>query len=167
MHIDRQPTTATPPSRGRWGPMRKLGLVVPLVVLLGAATAHAASRLVIRGAGFGHGIGMSQYGAFGLALQGVGYRAILSRYYQNTSLAELDRTPDVRVLLQAGRRSVKVAGAVSVGGRRRLNPALTYRVVRRGAGLVIRQGGRALLTSAPPMRIAAPAGGSLVLEGVS
>jgi stage II sporulation protein D len=146
--------------------MRKLGLVVPLVVLLGAAPAHAASRLVIRGAGFGHGIGMSQYGAFGLALQGVGYRAILSRYYQNTSLAELDRTPDVRVLLQGGRRSVKVAGAVSVGGRR-LNPALTYRVVRRGAGLVIRQGGRALLTSAPPMRIAAPAGGSLVLEGVS
>src|SRR5918912_483304 len=128
MHINRQPTTATPPSRGRWGLMRTLGLVVPLLVLLGAAPAHAASRLVIRGAGFGHGIGMSQYGAFGLSLQGVGYRAILARYYQGTSLAELDRTPDVRVLLQ---------------------------------------GGRALLTSAPPMRIAAPAGGSLVLKGVS
>src|ERR687886_1368960 len=161
-----QPSTATPRLNRRSGSVRKLGLLVALCVLACAPSAHAASRLVIRGAGFGHGIGMSQYGAFGLSLQGVGYRAILGRYYQGTSLAELDRTPDVRVLLQGGRRSVKVAGAVSVGGRR-LDPALTYRVVRRGTGLVIRQGGRALLTSAPPMRIAAPAGGSLVLKGVS
>src|SRR4051794_3160900 len=134
MHIDRQPTTATPPSRGRWGHVRKLGLLVALAVLLCAPPAQAASRLVIRGAGFGHGIGMSQYGAFGLSLQGVGYRAILSRYYQGTKLGTLDRTPDVRVLLQGGRRSVKVAGAVAVGDQR-LDPALTYRIVRSGAGL--------------------------------
>ena len=37
-----------------------------------SATADAAVRHVIRGAGFGHGIGMSQYGAYGFALQGSG-----------------------------------------------------------------------------------------------
>ena len=33
------------------------------------ATADAAVRHVIRGAGFGHGIGMSQYGAYGYSLE--------------------------------------------------------------------------------------------------
>ena len=35
-----------------------------------APAADAAVRTVIRGAGFGHGIGMSQYGAYGYALNG-------------------------------------------------------------------------------------------------
>ena len=69
--------------------MRKLGLLVALLVLACAPSAHAASRLVIRGAGFGHGIGMSQYGAYGLALQGVGYQQILTRYYTGTALARV------------------------------------------------------------------------------
>ena len=33
--------------------------------------------MVVRGAGFGHGIGMSQYGAYGFAQKGVGYERIL------------------------------------------------------------------------------------------
>src|SRR4029079_544076 len=39
-------------------------LALAALGLLGAtATADAASRFTIRGAGFGHGVGMSQYGA--------------------------------------------------------------------------------------------------------
>ena len=41
----------------------------------GRAPAQGASRLVVRGAGFGHGVGMSQYGAFGFAEQGLRPRA--------------------------------------------------------------------------------------------
>jgi len=65
-----EPSTATRRVMRRSGGVRKVGLLVCLLVLACAPSAHAASRLVIRGAGFGHGIGMSQYGAYGLALQG-------------------------------------------------------------------------------------------------
>ena len=50
-------------------------------VLAVPASADAATRHVVRGAGWGHGIGMSQYGAYGYALEGSGYRAILAHYY--------------------------------------------------------------------------------------
>lgn len=34
--------------------------------------------------GYGHGVGMSQYGALGMAKEGYNYKDILSHYYQNT-----------------------------------------------------------------------------------
>ncbi len=43
----------------------------------------------IQGRGYGHGLGLSQWGAHNLAQQGVGYQKILSHYYQNTTLARL------------------------------------------------------------------------------
>lgn len=42
--------------------------------------------LSVRGAGWGHGVGMSQYGARALALQGYGYGQILGFYYPDTQL---------------------------------------------------------------------------------
>ena len=62
----------------------------------------------MRGAGWGHGIGMSQYGAYGFAKQGAGYREILDHYYRDTQI----ETPDggvVRVLLQPNRPTVSSA----------------------------------------------------------
>ena len=54
--------------------MRRLSLVVPLVALLvAAATVSApaaptpATAFVLAGGGWGHGVGMSQYGADGYA----------------------------------------------------------------------------------------------------
>jgi len=48
--------------------------------------APAAVTLVISGRGFGHGIGMSQWGAYGLARRGADHNAILSHYYPGTQL---------------------------------------------------------------------------------
>lgn len=36
--------------------------------------------------GYGHGVGMSQYGALGMAKEGYTYKEILSHYYQNTTI---------------------------------------------------------------------------------
>ncbi len=47
------------------------------------------SNLLVRGRGFGHGLGLSQWGAYFLAKQGVDYRRILAHYYQNASLTQL------------------------------------------------------------------------------
>lgn len=46
----------------------------------------AVSRVVAAGAGFGHGVGMCQYGAVGRARSGQDYRSILASYYHGTSL---------------------------------------------------------------------------------
>ncbi len=49
----------------------------------------APSNFVLRGYGYGHGIGMSQYGAKGMAQQGSSYQDILSHYYQGTQLSQV------------------------------------------------------------------------------
>ncbi|HEY9655304.1 MAG TPA: sporulation protein, partial [Crinalium sp.] len=41
------------------------------------------------GRGFGHGIGLSQWGAYNLAQGGNNYQQILNLYYQNTTLAKI------------------------------------------------------------------------------
>jgi SpoIID/LytB domain protein len=73
--------------------------------LLAAPTASAAQvyyvpitkSWTIKGHGFGHGHGMSQYGAQGAALKGVGYRDIVDFYYPNTTW---DQTKgNIRVLI--------------------------------------------------------------------
>ena len=39
--------------------------------------------------GYGHGVGMSQYGAFGMALEGYNYQEILKHYYDGISIRTL------------------------------------------------------------------------------
>src|SRR3954451_2062364 len=167
MRTSPQPTTtATRRVSRRSLGVRKLVPLVALLVLACSSPAHAASRLVIRGAGFGHGIGMSQYGAYGLSLQGGGYQAILARYYTGTALAQVASEPEVRVLLQSGQRKVTFSGVARLGTQP-LDPAKTYNVIRGGSGLVLRQGTKPLFTTAPPLRVDAPGGGALLLSGTS
>ena len=47
-------------------------------------------NLKIQGRGFGHGLGLSQWGAYYLAKQGVNYHQILVHYYQNANLTRLE-----------------------------------------------------------------------------
>lgn len=42
------------------------------------------------GGGFGHGLGMSQWGAHNMAQQGYTYDQILTHYYTNTALSQID-----------------------------------------------------------------------------
>ncbi|MEP7003113.1 MAG: SpoIID/LytB domain-containing protein [Chloroflexota bacterium] len=47
------------------------------------------ARFVFSGKGFGHGVGMSQWGAQGLALAGSSYAQILAHYYVGTALTSV------------------------------------------------------------------------------
>ena len=87
--------------------------------------ASSASTLYIRGGGFGHGIGMSQYGAYGYALHGWTYQQILAHYYTGTQIGTTNPNQTVRVLLSSG--SAAFAGATEIGNKT-LNPSLTYDV---------------------------------------
>src|SRR4051794_3168216 len=162
-----EPTTATPlPCPRSERGMRRIAsatIVALLAVLACAPTAPAASRLVVKGHGFGHGIGLSQYGALGYAQHGFGYRDIIGHYYAGTSISTLAGDPDVRVLLQSGRRSV-VSGVVA-GGDKDLDPARTYVVTQSGGRLALWSGRHKLGTYDAPLRLAAPSDGALQLRG--
>jgi stage II sporulation protein D len=118
---------------------------VLLAPLLGAAVALAApaaspAAVVIDGHGFGHGIGMSQYGAYGYALrEGRDAPWILGHYYPGTTLGSAPATR-IRVLLKGG-SSQAVSGATRVrdatGRRIALRERRTYRV-RPAAGGALR-----------------------------
>jgi stage II sporulation protein D len=95
--------------------------------------ADAEVRHVIRGAGFGHGIGMSQYGAYGFALAGSDYDNILAHYYNGTRLDSAPSRP-VRVLLQPDDPYIRVRGATSIGGRK-LNVSTLYVAREVGGGI--------------------------------
>jgi stage II sporulation protein D len=134
------------------------------VLACGPATADAAKRFTIRGAGFGHGVGMSQYGAMGYASHGWDYKAILSHYYTGTGLGVLKEPRDVRVLLQSTSGSAAFSGASRAGGRT-LSPAKTYYARGRAGGQVeLRSArGRSLATVPAPLRATGP--GLLTLKG--
>jgi SpoIID/LytB domain protein len=81
-----------------------------LACLLGAlalwAAPASASTLLIEGAGDGHGVGMSQYGARGYAEHGWSDQAILAHYYTGTMLGLAPANAAIKVL--EGRRVVSV-----------------------------------------------------------
>lgn len=119
------------------------------------AAASAAPMQVVRGAGFGHGIGMSQYGAYGMAQKGWSHDRILRHYYKGT---ELDQAPSrpVRVLLQASDPYVRFSGATRGPGGMALSSATTY-VVRPASGrrLALYAGGRRLGAYGAPLTVSA------------
>ena len=81
-------------------------LLTTLLLAVAAAPANAASRLTVRGAGFGHGVGMSQYGAQGWATGASGPaltgEQIIQKYYTGTQITQMPTTGEntgIRVLL--------------------------------------------------------------------
>lgn len=94
--------------------------IIPLALaaaLLLPAGAWAGQQLVIVGAGDGHGVGMSQTGAEGLALHGFGAAQILSHYYTGTTIGRIAPGRSVSVLLQSGLDGAVFTGATSAGSR--------------------------------------------------
>ena len=53
--------------------------------------------VVLRGSGWGHGVGMSQYGAYAQARAGRDFRQILQHYYTGITVGASDLPDDVRV----------------------------------------------------------------------
>jgi SpoIID/LytB domain protein len=70
------------------------------------AAPAGASTLIIEGAGDGHGVGMSQYGALGYAKHGWSYQQILAHYYTGTALGTTPATTTIKVLV--GSKVVKL-----------------------------------------------------------
>ena len=71
--------------------LRRLILLLALpLALVGAGWAQpepptvSITTFVIKGRGWGHALGMGQWGALGMAKKGLGYNRILAHYYRGT-----------------------------------------------------------------------------------
>jgi stage II sporulation protein D len=119
-----------------WSPAVRFLIVPAVVVALAAAGASAQplqsepatpgeALFVLSGRGWGHGVGMSQYGAYGMANAGHTYDEILAHFYSGTGLGKAG-TKEVRVLLAEGKPAVAVSSTGSflivdaVGARYRI-----------------------------------------------
>ena len=122
------------------------GVRVPPVSVSGAGTG-----IVIRGNGWGHGLGMSQYGAQGAARLGCSHAQILAAYYAGTRLARSAMTAPVELTLATtARRSTVATEATPVTwtatGHTLVQPARTSWTVTTASG-------RTTLTSATGARL--------------
>ncbi len=133
-----------------------LALLAALACACGALAAQTRAQVswVVTGHGFGHGVGMSAYGAYGYALHGKGYRFILGHYYQGTSLGKLSGPHIVRVLLSTSSGDVTFSEATSAC-KTQLEPSRTYEAHRLGNTVVLRtSGGKPLARCGATLRAA-------------
>lgn len=136
-------------ANGRTSAMRFKGLLTSFLVCLAAAWAMpdlAAARVswIVRGAGFGHGVGMSAYGAYGYGLHGYGYQQILRHYYSGTQVTRLTTARRVRVLLEVSSGDVYFRGATTACGRRLSSGAVLRAHLHAGAVVLLSRAGRLL-----------------------
>ena len=95
-----------------------LAALVATVVLAGASSSTAQQSapksvsgspvFVVSGRGWGHGVGMAQWGAYGYAQQGWSYDDILAHYYKGTTIGQASVTK-VRVFLTQGQSRLTVS----------------------------------------------------------
>src|SRR3954464_3031139 len=145
-------------------PMKKLALITTIALLALAGQASAASsNWTIRGGGFGHGIGLSQYGAYGYAAHGFEWKSIALHYFAGTHLGNAaGRT--IRVLLQQGNGTVWVSGATRAGSHK-LDSTKSYRLMRKGLGVELRSArGKRIATMTGVVPVSSSSG-SFVLGG--
>jgi stage II sporulation protein D len=136
--------------------MRRLLLTTALFTVPFVGTADAATTWVVKGGGWGHGLGMSQYGAYGQARAGRDYKTILKHYYRGTKLSTAKGS--VRVLLLASAGSSSFTGANRVGNKS-VKPGATYVASGRGGRVIVRtRRGKVVARSSGELRVMGPNG---------
>jgi stage II sporulation protein D len=119
-------------------------LLSPKAAAADTAVAPTSGSFTVRGSGFGHGHGMSQYGAYGAARKGLTWKQILAFYYPKTDLTPMPTGTRIKVWLTADHDDdlrVKPAAGLTVSdtsGHRYVLPTgsaySAWRISRSGSG---------------------------------
>ena len=82
-------------SAGRHPAAFALRVCAAALIVLAAlpSLASAGTVFLLDGRGWGHGVGLSQWGAEGYARHGYGYSRILAHYYPHTQLTDVQPGP--------------------------------------------------------------------------
>ena len=97
--------------------MRRLFLISILatsLLVLPTAGARAGDDFTLYGSGWGHGVGMSQWGAYGMALDGWTHDDILKHFYTGVTLGPPPNTPgEIRVGLIRAQSTIELKAQVA------------------------------------------------------
>ncbi|MFL5944096.1 MAG: SpoIID/LytB domain-containing protein [Gaiellaceae bacterium] len=117
-----------------------LGIVPAASARVDGRASAGSATFVVTGHGWGHGVGLSQYGAYGYAQKGTGYEKIVLHYFPGTELGEAP-VSRVRVLLTSGVGALPIGSAAAfkvkdatgavhdvAAGKYTLTPALKLKV---------------------------------------
>jgi stage II sporulation protein D len=63
-----------------------------MVIEVQRDTAGKIEAVVFAGKGWGHGVGLCQVGAYGMAVRGASYGEILGHYYSGAALEKIPKT---------------------------------------------------------------------------
>ena len=157
-------------------PIRRVGVSAAVAIAVVAGTGILAgparaddppAQFAVAGSGYGHGVGMSQWGAYGMAKAGFDPVAIVTHYYSGTTVAPVQDDMDIRVSLlhevpgvrfksepldpTGGAVEVTVNGNVTVG-----SPADEFRLTPNGAAINVQRvmpGGPVDLGTAPSVTV--------------
>jgi SpoIID/LytB domain protein len=98
-------------------------LVTAVLAVVPSGAAAAADSFTFFGSGWGHGLGLSQWGAYGLALDGWKPAHILTHFYSHTRVAGVDQPPPrLRIGLAQHDRRYRLSAAAGPVDLRLDNP---------------------------------------------
>ncbi len=116
--------------------MRRIRLFVLVVAvsaaILPAASARAGDPITLYGSGWGHGLGLSQWGAYGLAGDGWTSTQILTHFYSGTKVSKVAKPPaGIRVALATAEPALHLtaeAGPVRLSVKRPVGGTLVGKI---------------------------------------
>lgn len=129
--------------------------------LIATPSASAQESFTFTGAGWGHGVGMSQWGARGFAANGWNHAQILTHYFQGTQVAPRAVNDDLKVLLgeRTGTFTLVAGGTTTVAGIGTVGAGSTITFTRAGSSMVV--GGALSATVGGPLLVQFAGSGDL------
>jgi stage II sporulation protein D len=128
------------------------------------APAKSGALFLVSGHGYGHGVGMGQWGAQGYAKQGYSYDQILAGYYPGTTLGQT-ATTSIRVLLTNGKKSLTISSKkpITVEDGDGIDHTLAAGSTKLTPALKLAVDGEPAQALDPPLTLSPAAGASLTL----
>src|SRR5690349_6351455 len=125
-----------------------------------SAPAGSGPLFIVTGHGWGHGVGMSQYGAYGYAQHGATDQQILAHYYPGTTLATASSVT-FRVLLADKQKRITIASAIPFSVKDATGTTVALDAGSVAFGPVLRIAGQTLVA---PIVFGPAKGGALTLK---
>ncbi|MHB1137958.1 MAG: SpoIID/LytB domain-containing protein [Microthrixaceae bacterium] len=138
-------------------------------ITAGAAPVAAQQSFTFTGSGYGHGVGMSQWGARGWAERGSTYADILRWYYTGTTVTTAATNNDLRVLVaeQVGTFTISTSATTTFAGVGTIGGGQVVTATRNGGYVRLNGGGFSYVDVAGHVDIPmASAGGSVTINPV-
>lgn len=130
--------------------LRRFAALGAVVLAVGGLTwappVSAESSYTFTGGGYGHGVGLSQYGACGMAQSGSNYVQILTHYYSGTTVSTVAEPSNLRVLVaETGTLQLTVPAGSVISGVGSVSSTRNVTVRRSGSHAVLTGGVSATL----------------------